>query len=172
MIEIGPYVLTTTVSQNASNLLYRGYRSGSRLPIIAKIPRGDHPSTKDLAKLRHEFAILRELNHPGVPRAHDLLPYRSGSALIIEDKGFVSLNEVLSERRLPLSTVLRLTTEVAEILGYLHRSHVIHKDIKAQNIVVHPQLFKAQVIDYGIAARLARESQNNTKIESLEGTKN
>ena len=170
MIEIGPYVLTTTVSQNASNLLYRGYRSGSRLPIIAKIPRGDHPSAKDLAKLRHEFAILRELNHPGVPRAHDLLPYRSGSALIIEDKGFVSLNEVLSERRLPLSTVLRLATEVAEILGYLHRSHVIHKDIKSQNIVVHPQLFKAQVIDYGIAARLARESQNNTKIESLEGT--
>ena len=105
-----------------------------RLPIIAKIPRGDHPSAKDLAKLRHEFAILRELNHPGVPRAHDLLPYRSGSALIIEDKGFVSLNEVLSERRLPLSTVLRLATEVAEILGYLHRSHVIHKDIKSQNI--------------------------------------
>ena len=26
------------------------------------------------------------------------------------------------------------------------------------------------MIDYGIAARPARESQNNTKIESLEGT--
>lgn len=170
VIELGPYVLTATVSQNASNLLYRGYRRAGRAPIIAKIPRGDHPSSKDLAKLRHEYAILRDLNHPGVPRAYDLLPYRSGSALIMEDKGFVSLTEVMSGQRLSLSTTLSLAIEVAEILDYLHRSNVLHKDIKPQNIVVHPQLSKAQVIDFGIAARLARESQNSTKIESLEGT--
>lgn len=170
VIEIGPYVLSTTVSQSATNLLYRGYRAAGRLPIIAKIPRGDHPSPKDLAKLRHENAILRELNHAGVPKSYDLLPYRNGSALIIEDKGYVALTEVMSERRLPILTVLNIAIELAEILDYLHRSNIIHKDIKPQNIVVHPQLYKTQLIDFGIAARLARESQNSTRIESLEGT--
>jgi len=170
VLEIGPYVLSTTVSQSAANLLYRGYRSAGRVPVIAKIPRGDHPSPKDLAKLRHEHAILMALNHGGVPKAYEILPYRSGSALILEDKGYVSLTEVMSERKLPIPTVLNIAIELAEILDYLHRKNILHKDIKPQNIVVHPQLYKTQLIDFGIAARLARESQNNTRIESLEGT--
>lgn len=102
VLEIGPYILSTTVSQSATNLLCRGYRSTGRVPIIAKIPRGDHPSSKDLAKLRHEYAILKDLNHAGVPKVYDLLPFRSGSALFIDDKGYVSLTEVLNERKLPL----------------------------------------------------------------------
>lgn len=133
MIEIGPYVLSSTVNQSAANLLYRGYRLVGRVPIIAKIPRGDHPSTKDLAKLRHEHAILKELNHAGVPKAYDLLPYRSGLALFIEDKGYVSLTEVMNGRKWPLQTILNIAIELAEILDYLHQKNIIHKDIKPQN---------------------------------------
>src|SRR4051812_16200875 len=50
--------------------------------------------------------------------------------------------------------VVRVLTDVADALGYAHKHGVIHRDVKAENILLDAATGRAMVTDFGIA-RLA-----------------
>ena len=68
------------------------------------------------------------------------------------------------ERFFPLA--LRLAAALAE----LHRHHVIHKDIKPQNLLCNPDTGEVKITDLGIACLLPRESQDLARDRLIEGT--
>jgi serine/threonine-protein kinase len=47
--------------------------------------------------------------------------------------------------------VLRVLTDVASALAYAHGSGVIHRDVKAENILLDAKTGRAMVTDFGIA---------------------
>ena len=53
------------------------------------------------------------------------------------------------ERQLPITDAVRFAREVASALDYAHRQHVIHRDIRPENILLHDG--SALVADFGIA---------------------
>ncbi|MEY3867127.1 MAG: hypothetical protein RLZZ338_1018 [Cyanobacteriota bacterium] len=55
---------------------------------------------------------------------------------------------------------------IADILGNIHASNIIHKDINPSNIVINPSTGILKIIDVGISTQLSRENPN-----ILEGTR-
>src|SRR5262249_18324565 len=53
-------------------------------------------------------------------------------------------------RRLPLAERLRLFRKICEAVGYAHRGHVIHRDLKPGNILVTAD-GTPKLLDFGIA---------------------
>ena len=53
------------------------------------------------------------------------------------------------ERQLPVTDAVRIVREVADALGYAHAQHVVHRDVKPENILL--QDGHALVADFGIA---------------------
>ncbi|MFN0099568.1 MAG: protein kinase domain-containing protein, partial [Gemmatimonadaceae bacterium] len=53
------------------------------------------------------------------------------------------------EKQLPIDEVVRLTSEIADALGYAHEQGIVHRDIKPENILL--QRGHALVADFGIA---------------------
>src|SRR5689334_20533511 len=61
------------------------------------------------------------------------------------------LSAVLSQRgALPPADIRRILTEVGRALGYAHKSNIVHRDIKPDNIMFD-DLGQAVVTDFGIA---------------------
>src|SRR5215471_536897 len=132
VVDVGEsYTLTGKIRETAYAVLLRGVRNADRTPVVLKIPRGEHASRVQIAKLKHEYALLDSLKVQGVVRALGLEKLQGGQvALVLEDVGERSLDTLLGGRRLDLRTFLRTAISIADVVESVHRNQIIHKDIK------------------------------------------
>lgn len=96
-----------------------------------------------------EIEVMRELNHPRIPRYLDSFETKSGFCLVQEYKNALSL---AVRRSFTPEDIKKIAESVLEILVYLQKRTppVIHRDIKPENIVVDNQL-NAYLVDFGFA---------------------
>jgi tRNA A-37 threonylcarbamoyl transferase component Bud32 len=164
------YILAELLHEGSSCVLYRGYRIADREPIIAKLLKSEYPSPRDLARLRHEYSIAREIDAPGVVKTYGLEEIEGRLALVLEDFGGLSLSDILRTERLDRTTALQIGALLADAVGAIHDHHIIHKDIKPHNILVNRATGQVKLIDFGIASRLSLETHRATRPDALEGT--
>jgi predicted ATPase/GAF domain-containing protein len=170
MQSLAPYTLTTLVHVGAHTVLHHGYRNADRAPVAVKLLKSEYPSPRDLARLRREYMITRDLDAAGIVKTYGLEKSGAGLALIMEDFGGRALNDILRARRLDLGTTLQIAVRLADALGTVHDHHIIHKDIKPHNILVNMETGQVKLTDFGIATRLSQEAQESGRPEALEGT--
>lgn len=107
--------------------------------VVLKKIRGDK---LDILGRDREINILLNLKHTYLPRILDFWSYGSEVYTVMEFIEGRSLKELLDEgRRFTEKEVVRLTTQLAEVLDYLHTSplHIVHSDIKPANIMLTPE---------------------------------
>ncbi|MDM8562974.1 AAA family ATPase, partial [Candidatus Marithioploca araucensis] len=90
--------------------------------------------------------------------------------MCLEDFGGESLKYWLAERSFRLDELLKLAIRATEILGGIHKQHIIHKDINPTNLVFNPTTGVLKVIDFGISTQLSRQVMTLKNPNILEGT--
>ena len=102
----------------------------------------------------HEAQAAGRLLHPGIVTIFDTGedPESHTAYIVMEYIAGQSLDRLLSgkTKKLPLSTALLLTEELAEALDHAHGQGVVHRDMKPANILVTPE-GHAKIADFGIA---------------------
>ncbi|WP_437676984.1 trifunctional serine/threonine-protein kinase/ATP-binding protein/sensor histidine kinase [Sorangium sp. So ce131] len=170
MNSLPHYTTTGEIHSGAETVIYRGYRNVDRASVAIKLFRSEYPTSRQIAKLRHEYAITKDLDVSGVVRAYGLERVGAGLALVTENIDAHPLSDILQTQALSLKTSLRIADSIADAMDAIHRRHIIHKDIKPHNILVHPETLQVKLIDFGIATRLSQEIQQARSPDSLEGT--
>ncbi|XXT24205.1 AAA family ATPase [Sorangium sp. So ce429] len=170
MFRIDRYVVTEQIYAGTGAVLYRGYRDDDGAHVTVKLPPGEYPDPSDVARIRHEYAILKDIDVPGVARALDLMKHRNALALVLADDGGRPLVDVMKEGRLDVGTALRLAISLAGTVDALHRRRIVHKDIKPHNLLVDGARSRITLFDFGIATRLSQEVQRAPVPQALEGT--
>lgn len=168
--QIAGYQLAEIIHQTASTAVYQAIRELDSLPVIIKLLQAEYPTLKEIERLKHEYEIARDLNLPGAIKPYDLVNYKNGLALILEDFGGQSLKKIITYGKVEIIDFLFLAIRIAEILGDLHTNQIIHKDIKPQNIIYNSKTLEVKVTDFSIAARLSRGTKCLSTANSLEGT--
>ncbi|WP_437321657.1 AAA family ATPase [Sorangium sp. So ce385] len=165
---------TCTVSQqiysDSSIEVFEGTWGDERKPAVFKVLKSEFPSSRELASLRHEYNVLRELDVEGVVKAYGLEKHKNGLALVLERPSRTTLHDVLRAGRLELKPALTIARSAARVLDEIHRRKVIHKDVKPHNILVDPDSLKVHFVGFGIATLLPQETQQAVSPEALEGT--
>ena len=112
-------------------------------------------------RLRWELELGSQLRHPHLAEMFELLSVRdpvgapfhvpSGSSVLVEEaiEG-VEVDELLASCIEPVSTVLKLASEVASALAALHVMGWVHGDVKPANIRVRKN-GAAVLIDFGLS---------------------
>lgn len=104
-----------------------------------------------------EIELLKELDHPGLPRIYDCFRQQEHTFLVMEYIEGMTLRQYLDRHgRVPERQAVTWAVELCRILGYLHSRHpaVIYRDLKPENIMVK-QDGKLKLIDLGGTIRYA-----------------
>ncbi|MEB3288723.1 MAG: serine/threonine-protein kinase [Leptolyngbya sp.] len=134
-----------------------------------RAPEGQSPATQAMARrlFDNEAQILYELgNHPQIPtllahfeERHEVYlaqEYIDGSRLSHQ----MELGKPWSETR-----VVLLLQEVLEILAFVHRQHVIHRDVNPSNLIRRHRDGKVVLIDFGAVKRVRVLGRKTTTVK-------
>lgn len=170
MMPVPNHRITEKIHESANTIVYRGHDQKTLKPVVIKVLKSECPTVRELAKLRHEYSITKDLEIEGVVKAYSLEESNATLALILEDFGGESLKSLLNLRKIELDTFLRIAIQIVEALGKLHQKNIIHKDIKPQNIIVNSKDWQVKIADFSIASCLSRENPALNNPSLLEGT--
>ena len=116
-------------------------------------------------RLRKEFEILMQLQHPGVVMAVGLEDVEVlGLCIVMEYVDGVTLKEWLTEK--PTRQMrLRVMQEIMDAVCYLHTKGIVHRDLKPANIIVTGNGSHVKLIDFGLA-----DTDSHTILKQPAGT--
>ncbi|BDI19963.1 hypothetical protein ANSO36C_57650 [Nostoc cf. commune SO-36] len=133
-------------------------RPGNPLCVVKHLKPGTDPRVFDTAKrlFNSEAETLEKLgNHDQIPR---LLAYfdENQEFYLVQEyiEGHTLAEELISSQRWSESQVIQLLQEVLQILEFVHRQGVIHRDIKPDNIIRRASDNKLVLVDFGAVKQL------------------
>ncbi|MEH2068269.1 MAG: AAA family ATPase [Nostoc sp.] len=169
-VRIAGYEIIEQLYSGSRTQVYRAVQECDRQPVAIKLLKREYPTLSELVQFRNQYAIAKNLDIPGIIKLYSLELYHNGYALVMEDFGGISLCQFTSGKALTLEEFLPIALQLLDTLHQLHQQHVIHKDIKPANILIHPDTKQVKLIDFSIASLLPRETQEIQSINGLEGT--
>ncbi|MHC5934574.1 protein kinase domain-containing protein [Nostoc sp.] len=133
-------------------------RPGNPICVVKHLKPGTDPRVFDTAKrlFNGEAETLEKLgNHDQIPR---LLAYfdENQEFYLVQEyiEGHTLAEELIPRKRWSESQVIQLLQEVLEILEFVHRQGVIHRDIKPDNIIRRASDNKLVLVDFGAVKQL------------------
>lgn len=102
-------------------------------------------------RFRREAQAAAGLQHPSVVAIYDRGDYDGTYYIAMEYLEGKTLKEVISsDAPLPHERAIEIARQILSALKYAHRNHIIHRDIKPQNVMVDEE-DRVKVTDFGIA---------------------
>ena len=127
------------------------------------------PDNMDNLKERfiREAQVVAQLHHPNIVTTYDIVSTEEVNVLVMEFVKGVTLQSVMASKKLSLSEMVQILSQVASALDYAHQQKVVHRDVKPANILVASS-GQVKVADFGIAK--AENSTDLTVAGSVLGT--
>jgi serine/threonine-protein kinase len=154
----GRYRLDEKIGAGGMSTVYRARDMTLERDVAVKIMHREIAADSDhLERFRREARAVAQLSHPHIVNVIDAGEDEGRPYIVFE---YVE-GETLKERirrvgRLPVAEAVAYAIEIARALGYAHQRHIVHRDVKPQNVLIDAE-GSAKVTDFGIARTLDQE---------------
>lgn len=159
--RVGPYRVERTLGAGGMGVVYAAWDERLERRVALKQIRpeaaGD-PQRRE--RFRREARAVARLDHPNVVRIHDLLETPEGDWLVLQYVEGPTLAERLRQGPLAPEQVVALARDVLSALQAAHAQSLLHRDLKAENVVLTPS-GRAMVLDFGLAKLFATASPSS-----------
>lgn len=127
------------------------------IKILKQSFTGDH---KIVAKFRQEAQSCAGLTHPNIVSVYDVGNDGDLYYIVMELIEGITLKKFIEKKgRLEIKEAVGIAIQIAQGLDAAHANHVVHRDIKPQNIIISRE-GKVKVTDFGIARATFGTSTN------------
>jgi serine/threonine-protein kinase len=161
--HIGPWQLSAPLGSGGMATVWRATRidGAYQREVALKLPLHWRPDPAARLRFERECNILARLEHPHIARLYDAQLGDAGGSggsghppwLAIEQVHGLPLDRWCRQQPLPPRGRLQLFLQVLDAVQYAHSHLVLHRDLKAANILVTPQ-GAVKLLDFGIATLL------------------
>jgi serine/threonine protein kinase len=169
---VAGYRLLRRIGSGGMSTVFLSYDVNTDSPVAVKL-LADHlaHSREFVSRFYREAHLSRLLSNPflvrGISSGYD--PEVAKHYLILEyvdgPTAQIALNRI---GRFPVGTAVKIGLDIAQALSFLHSRQYIHRDVKPDNILLHPS-GTAKLVDLGLAKRL-NDDAHLTSVSQGVGT--
>ncbi len=135
-------------------VVYRAYDEVLHRDVALKVVRkGAGLDTSSSQNLLHEARASSALSHPNICTIYEVGETEGELYIVMELVEGQSLHNLCAGPGLPSESVLRYGVQIASALARAHDRGIVHRDLKAANIVVSSDGI-VKVLDFGLAKQI------------------
>jgi len=149
------YELEELVGSGGMSSVYRAHDRLLDRTVALKVLHEHHLHDPEyVERFRREARSAAVLSHPNIVTVIDRGEHDGHQFIVFEYVGGENLKRLIEQRKpLPVATALELAIQIARGLSFAHRSGLVHRDVKPQNVLLNGD-GQAKVTDFGIARSL------------------
>ena len=135
--------------------------------VAIKVLKPEFSEDKNfVSKFRVEAQSAAGLSHPNIVNVFDVGEDNGIYYIVMELIEGITLKKYIERKgKLPVKEAVSILIQVAQGIEAAHNNHIIHRDIKPQNIIISKE-GKVKVTDFGIA----RAASTNTISSNAMGS--
>jgi predicted Ser/Thr protein kinase len=148
------YRIEETLGKGGMGVVYRAVDTRLQRPVALKFLPPEF--TRDEERKRRFFQEARAasaVNHPAIAQVYDVDEEEGAAFIVMELVAGKTVRKLLENRELDVLGALEIAGQVAGGLARAHEAGIVHRDIKAENIMVTPD-GHAKILDFGLAKLL------------------
>ncbi|CAL4146246.1 unnamed protein product, partial [Meganyctiphanes norvegica] len=153
------YTKMEKIGQGASGTVYTAIETATGMEVAIKQMNLSQQPKKEL--IINEIMVMRENKHPNVVNYLDSYLVNEELWVVMEYLPGGSLTDVVTETCMDEGQIAAVCREVLQALEFLHVNHVIHRDIKSDNILLGMD-GSVKLTDFGFCAQISPEQNKRT----------
>jgi hypothetical protein len=173
----GRYELLDILGSGGVGVVYRArQRELDRIVAVKVLHESLVQNADFLGRFRRETVTLSRLHHPHCVEVTDVGVYQSRPYLVLEYVPGQTVAQLVDGGRFAPARAVKIALQLLETLDYFHREHVIHRDLKSENVMLIASSGGiadfVKVLDFGMAKILEGPGADSqlSKIGILPGT--
>lgn len=131
--------------------------------VAIKVMKSEFSDDKTfVSKFRAEAQSVAGFTHPNIVNVYDVGDENGVYYIVMELVEGITLKKYIEKRgRIPFKEAVSIAIQVANGLDAAHKHHIVHRDIKPQNIIISKE-GKVKVTDFGIAKVASTSTINSS----------
>ncbi len=139
----------------------------NRLVAIKVLKKEYCGDTNFVTKFKAEAQAAAGLSHPNVVNIYDVGDEGDIHYIVMELVEGITLKQYIEKKgKLDIRESIGITIQIAQGIGAAHEQHIVHRDIKPQNIIISKE-GKVKVTDFGIAKAASSQTINSDAVGSV-----
>jgi serine/threonine-protein kinase len=146
------YEVIEKIGAGGMSIVYRARDTKLGRYVTVKVLRDEFIADEEfVSRFKIEAQAAASLSHPNIVNVYDVGTEYDTQYIVMEYIHGVTLKEIITKEA-PFDTkkALNYSLKIASALQHAHKNHIIHRDIKPQNILVMED-GELKVTDFGIA---------------------
>ncbi|HEX7722678.1 MAG TPA: protein kinase, partial [Pyrinomonadaceae bacterium] len=149
--KLGNYRILEKIGAGGQGTVYKATDTKlGRAVVIKVLPPELTVKEANLKRFEREARLASALDHPNICTIFDLNDIEGVHFIAMQYVEGKNVRELVNGRPLDLRSALSITIQVADALSAAHERGIIHRDIKAGNVMVNP-VGQVKILDFGLA---------------------
>ena len=167
---LGNYKILEKLGEGGQGTVYKAIDSKlGRTVVIKVLPAELTTKEANLKRFEREARLASALDHPNICTIFDLDEIDGIHFIVMQYIEGRNVRQLVNGRPLSLESALSIALQTADALAAAHARGIIHRDIKAGNVMVTPT-GQVKILDFGLAKLLDEEAARTSGIHHTEIT--